>query len=314
MSWVRAHTNIALIKYWGKKDIEYKIPYNSSLSLTLDSLYTDTKVEYQKDLDKDLLFIDDKQIQGKEYNRVVEFMNYVRKTYGISEYAVISSYNHVPKAAGLASSASAFAALAKASTLSLDLEDEELSRLARIGSGSASRSIFKDFVIWEKGTDHSSSFAHEINMEPWNDFRMIVCLVNKQEKPFLSSEAMDETVQNSVYYEGWVKQSAIDIEKMQEYIKAHDIYNVGKLAQENALRMHASLMSVGKWYFEPETIEVINKIRELQKEIPVYFTMDAGPNVKLITTQEHIPILEKELAGYPLLVCKQGPGVMVYDN
>lgn len=311
MKKVRAHTNIALIKYWGKKNEEYKIPYNSSLSLTLDQFYTETSVEYKENLNADRLFIDEKEIVGKDLIRVQKYMDVIRNRYGINEYAIIRSENFVPSAAGLASSASAFAALAKASTLHLDLDDKEISRLARLGSGSASRSIYPGFAKWHRGTDHESSFAEPIEMESWDELRMLVCMVNDKKKPFLSSEAMKETVQKSAYYPSWVEQSEKDFIKAEEYIKNHDLDKLGPLIQENALRMHASLMAINKWYFEPDTIKIMNRVREMQQEIPVYFTMDAGPNVKLLTTKSHVDTIKEKLKEFEIIVCKAGKGIKV---
>ena len=311
---VRANTNIALIKYWGKKDDELRIPHNSSLSLTLDNLYTETTVTYHPELLKDEFYLDGKIQEGQTLLRVVEFMDYVRKTYGINKYAKIDSYNHVPSAAGLASSASAFAALAKASTLDLNLGDDELSRLARMGSGSASRSIYGGFVEWKKGDNHENSIAVPLENSEWPEIRMIVCFVNEGKKPFSSSEAMKETVEDSVYYEAWVKQSEIDIKDAKTHIMNQDIVSLGKLVQSNALRMHASLMAIDKWYFEPDTIEIMNIVRNLQKKIPVYFTMDAGPNVKLLTLEKYVDQVLEYFTDYKTLVSKSGSGMSVSDD
>ena len=311
---VRANTNIALIKYWGKKDDALRIPHNSSLSLTLDNLYTETKVVYDKGLKADEFKLDGVKQEGQALKRVVEFMDYVRKTYNINEYAYIDSTNHVPSAAGLASSASAFAALAKASTLHLNLDDKELSRLARMGSGSASRSIYGGFVEWQMGDNHQNSLAVPLANSDWPEIRMIVCFVNEEKKPFSSSDAMKETVDDSVYYDAWVKQSKKDIQEAKTHILNQDIVSLGKLVQANALRMHASLMAVDKWYFEPETIEIMNRIRDLQKEIPVYFTMDAGPNVKLLTVEKYVDEVLEHFKDYKTLLSKTGSGMTVSDD
>lgn len=308
---VRAHTNIALIKYWGKKNHELKIPWNSSLSLTLDQFYTDTKVTYDTSLSRDVFILDDKELVGKSAERVFWFMDRVRERYNITSYAKIESWNHVPEAAGLASSASAFCALAKAATLDLNLSDQEISRLARLGSGSASRSVYSDFVVWEKGTNDLDSFAYPLEVEKWDDFRMVVAIVNAKEKPFSSSYAMNKTSEDSVYFPAWVKQSQVDLEEIIKGIKLKDISIVGPIVQENALRMHASLMAVNMWYFEPKTIEVMNIIRSLQVNIPVYFTMDAGPNVKIITTAQYVDELLDALSQYKTVVCSAGPGAYV---
>lgn len=309
---VRAHTNIALIKYWGKKDKALKIPHNSSLSLTLDQFYTDTRVTYDSQLKQDVFILDDVEVEDHIAKRVVWFMDQIRKRYNITSYATIESWNHVPKEAGLASSASAFAALAKAATLHLNLDDKELSRLARLGSGSASRSVYGDFVRWNMGTNDLDSFAEPLDVPAWDDIRMVVCLVNEGPKPYLSSMAMDVTSDESVYYDAWVKQSLVDIKAMEEALSEHDIYQVGAIAQGNALRMHASLLAVNMWYFEPETIRIMNIVRELQKTIPVFFTMDAGPNVKILTTAPYVDELIAALGDVQTVVCSKGPAAYVY--
>lgn len=306
---VRAHTNIALIKYWGKKNHDLKIPFNSSISLTLDKFYTDTKVTYDKTLTEDKLILNGMPADPK---RVSVFMDLIRERYNINEFAIIETTNNVPTAAGLASSASAFAALAKAATLHLDLDDESLSRLARMGSGSASRSIFPDFVRWERGHNDETSVASPIEMDAWPEFRMVVCIVNQEEKPFLSSVAMDETVETSPYYDAWVKATEIDGDVLLDALKHHDIEKLGHIAQTNALRMHASLLAINKWYFEPMTIEIMNRVRKIQTEIPAYFTMDAGPNVKIITLDKHVDeLLEALPENVETIVCKAGPGITV---
>lgn len=311
---VRAYTNIALIKYWGKADRQLKIPCNSSLSLTLDQFYTETSVNYDTSLESDVFLLDGVLVDNKVSRRVFEFMDVVRERYNIKEYARIESYNHVPQEAGLASSASAFAALAKASTLHLNLDDEEVSRLARLGSGSASRSIYGGFVVWNRGSRHDDSYAKPIEMEPWHDFRMVVCILNDGLKPYPSSVAMNITQDESPYFNAWIREAQNDIEPMTKYVMDHNIENVGLLAQKNALKMHASLMAANMWYFEPKTLEIMNIVRELQKTIPVYFTMDAGPNVKIMTTEEHVNVLIKHLRDVKTVVCKPGKGIEVYDR
>lgn len=309
---VRAHTNIALIKYWGKKDKTLKIPTNSSISLTLDKFYTDTKVTYDPSLKSDEFYLDGIRVEDKVAKRVYAYMNVLREMVDIPSFARIESFNNVPKEAGLASSASAFAALAKAATLHINLDAVTLSKLARLGSGSASRSIYGDFVRWDKGNSHDSSYAMPIQMEPWPEFTMIACLINEGVKPFGSGEAMDVTSNSSPYFEAWTQSSEEDGHKLTEALIKHDIWTVGNIAQTNALKMHASLLAVNMWYFEPSTIEIMNSVRELQKEIPVFFTMDAGPNVKIITLDKHVQAVMDVLPkGIKTVVCHAGEGVKV---
>ena len=309
---VRAHTNIALIKYWGKADAQAKIPVNSSISFTLDQFYTDTRVVYDATLQADTFTLNGAAASDKVLKRVQNYMNVLRTLVAIPSFAHIESTNHVPLEAGLASSASAFAALAKAATLHLDLDPITLSKLARLGSGSASRSFYPGFVRWEKGCDHESSYATPIAMEPWPEFVMIVCMVSEAQKPFTSTQAMHDTAIHSPYYEAWAASSEADGHRLTKALQNHDIWEVGTIAQTNAMKMHASLLGANLWYFEPKTVEIMNCVRSLQTTIPAFFTMDAGPNVKIMTTQEHVDAVVAALPhDLKTIVCKSGPGVRV---
>ena len=181
----RAHTNIALIKYWGKADEDLIIPMNNSLSVTLERFYTETRVTFDASLTEDQLILNKEAVNAKESAKIQRYMDMIRKEAGISTYALIESDNFVPTAAGLASSASAYAALAGAcnEALDLNLSDKDLSRLARRGSGSASRSIYGGFAEWEKGYDDKTSYAHQIESDGFeNDLAMIFVVINNKSK------------------------------------------------------------------------------------------------------------------------------------
>ena len=181
----RAHTNIALIKYWGKADEDLIIPMNNSLSVTLERFYTETRVTFDASLTEDQLILNKEAVNAKESAKIQRYMDMIRKEAGISTYALIESDNFVPTAAGLASSASAYAALAGAcnEALDLNLSDKDLSRLARRGSGSASRSIYGGFAEWEKGHDDKTSYAHQIESDGFeNDLAMIFVVINNKSK------------------------------------------------------------------------------------------------------------------------------------
>src|SRR5699024_6377600 len=149
----KAHTNIALIKYWGKRNDELILPTNSSLSLTLDGFYTKTSVHFKEELTEDVFELDEELVTGVAYERVTSYLDLIRSFARTDLHAEVKSTNAVPTAAGFASSASGFAALAAASTKALDLNvtDTDLSRLTRQGSGSACRSIYGGFVEWKEG-------------------------------------------------------------------------------------------------------------------------------------------------------------------
>src|SRR5699024_6146316 len=167
----KAHTNIALIKYWGKRNESLILPTNNSLSLTLDGFYTTTTVHFQKELTADQFFLNEESIQGIQLERVTNFLDLVRNLAGERHlFAEVNSVNKVPTAAGFASSASGFAALAAAAAraLGLKLTDQELSRLTRQGSGSACRSIYGGFAEWQKGSKTDGSDSYAVPIAPQN--------------------------------------------------------------------------------------------------------------------------------------------------
>jgi len=181
----RAHTNIALIKYWGKADEDLILPMNNSLSVTLDRYYTDTKVTFNPEYTKDTLILNGEEVSDDEAKKIYRFMDLVRERSQTSMYAYIESINYVPTAAGLASSASAYAALSAAcnEALQLNMSKKDLSRLARRGSGSASRSIFGGFAEWEEGHDDETSYAHAIDANDWeNELSMVFVVINDKSK------------------------------------------------------------------------------------------------------------------------------------
>lgn len=203
--WVRAHTNIALIKYWGKENEALIIPKNNSLSLTLDAFYTDTKVTFDPSLKEDELILDGEKQASGVLNKVVTVLDLIREQAGITDCAHVESINYVPTAAGLASSASGLAALAGAANeaASLNLSPKDLSRLARRGSGSASRSIFGGFVEWEKGSTDEDSFATPVDDANW-DIGMLFIIVKQAQKDVSSRDGMRRTVETSPFYDGWL--------------------------------------------------------------------------------------------------------------
>ena len=320
--WVRAHTNIAFIKYWGKEDEELIIPKNNSLSLTLDAFYTDTQVSFVEHLNKDILFIDGEEQGEKALKKAQVILDLVRKKANLHTFAKIESKNHVPTAAGLASSASGLAALAGAASLAagLNLSKEELSRLARRGSGSASRSIYGGFAEWEKGTSDIDSVAIPIDQADW-DIGMIFVIVEDGQKDISSTEGMRRVVETSPYYEGWVSSTEEDLFQMKAAIKKQDLVKVGEIAERSALKMHALNLSANPPfnYWSPESIVAMRKVEEFRSQgYPVYLTMDAGPNVKLICKASQIDELYDELLKTfrkeQLVIARPGPGIQVLED
>lgn len=313
----RAHTNIALIKYWGKADEQLIIPMNNSLSLTLDAFYTDTAVCFDANQTADELILNGQTQSEASTKKVSRFLDHFRKLADTDLRAKVISINHVPTAAGLASSASAFAALAAASrdALNLDMDERTLSTMARLGSGSASRSIYGGFVEWIKGADHQSSVAVPFDDGNW-DIGMIAIVNDHHAKKISSREGMKRTVETSDFYAAWPTIAQKDLEAIKPAIKTHDLDALGAIAEHNALAMHATTLTASPsfTYLNAETwraIHVVERLREASWS--VYLTMDAGPNVKVICRQSEMKqimaLLEEDFATDRLIPSTVGAGV-----
>lgn len=328
----KANVNIALIKYWGKRDERLILPYTSSLSLTLSDLYATTSVHFDESLTSDCVTLDGSELPTDDSTRlrVVAMLDLVREKAGISTKAKVVSHNHVPIAAGLASSASGSAALAAAASYAagLDLTPRELSRLARRGSGSACRSIFGGFVLWNKGEDNETSYAEPIadllaetadkplsaslsasipasissslpatkNLNP----AMIVVTLDRSKKPISSRTAMRRTVETSPAYMPWVEQSKKDLARALDAIRVGSIEQLGEVMEQNSLGMHETMRKANPPvnYLTDKTYAVLDAVRSMREcGWPVWATMDAGPNVKVLTDAGCAARAAEELRG-----------------
>lgn len=228
-------------------------------------------------------------------------MDIIRKKANINAFARIESTNHVPTSAGLASSASAYAALAAAGSKAygLNLSQKGLSRLARRGSGSATRSIFGGFAAWNKGTDDESSYGYSIEDPVKMDINMIAIILDNQPKKISSRKGMKISIKTSPYYQSWIKQTTADFQIIEEAIKENDFTTLGKTAELNAMRMHSLTLSSDPsyLYINADSLKVINMVKELREnDVECYYTMDAGPNVKIICQSDKISAITDKLS------------------
>lgn len=316
----RAHTNIALIKYWGKRDEQLFLPMNNSISITLDQFYTTTSVTFQDDLASDVFVLDGVELGGAEQNKISTFLDLVRKTTKHHGHAVVESSNNVPTAAGFASSASGFAALAAASTKALgyEISDAGLSTLARQGSGSACRSIYGGFVEWHMGEkiDGTDSFATQLLSEEDWQLSIISVMVEAKQKKVLSREGMKRTVETSPFYDGWLASLEPDLLATRAAIANRTFEQLGTVLERNAMKMHATTLGANPpfMYWMSSTIEVMQAVQELREDgIQAYFTIDAGPNVKVICqpADERVVMdrLKQLMCVKDLFLCHPGPGI-----
>ena len=321
-----ANANIALIKYWGKRDTKLFLPYNSSISLTLDELSTITTVEFNE-YNQDVFILDDQEIkEGKELEKVISHLDLIRKIAGINKKAKIISRNNFPAASGLASSASGFAALTLAATkaIGLDLSSKELSIISRQGSGSSTRSCLGGFVEWLKGNkeDGTDSYAKQVaSPKHWPEFRMIAIIVSTEQKKVSSRAGMAQTVKTSPMYKAWLDTIEQDLQKMRQGILNKDFTLVGSIAEANCLKMHSTMLTTQPSiiYWMPATLEIIRSVQVWREQgLECYFTIDAGPQVKIICLETQISELKKKLQNLSsvkeIIVCKPGQGPKITNK
>ena len=315
-----ACSNIALIKYWGKRDARLNLPAVGSISITLDALQTVTTVSFKPDLAADQLLLDNIRAGQDKTERVSKFLDIVRELAGITMAARVESDNSFPTGARLASSASAFAALALAATSAAGLKMHltQLSALARRGSGSAARSVFGGFAEMHKGqlADGSDAHASPLADDKYWDLRIIVAITSESEKTVGSTGGMDQSAKTSPYYQNWLSSSDQDLSEMRSAIKAKDFNKLGELSEFSCLKMHSVMLSSrpALVYWNAATMAVINRVGELRHQgLPVYFTIDAGPQVKLLTLPEFTKNIVQEIQALPgvtrTIISGLGPGV-----
>jgi diphosphomevalonate decarboxylase len=301
----RCPSNIAIIKYWGKQGIQ--IPNNASFSFTLTNAYTDTFIEFSKksgdNISLEFLF------EGKEnqafadkikayFNKIVQYLPILEKF-----HFKIESENSFPHSSGIASSASAMGALAlcicsiEAELFGISHDEnlrEKASHLARLGSGSASRSIIPYFSTWGKHLDiPNSSDLHATRTDGlhkiFQTFHDDILIVSAKEK-MVSSTAGHALMNNNVYASPRYAQANARLKDLLNIMKTDDVHAFGKIAEDEAMTLHALMMCSNPSYLllEPGTIEMIREIRSFRKRtgLPIYFTLDAGPNIHLLYPDE----------------------------
>jgi len=295
----RACANIALVKYWGKRDARLNLPAAGSLSLTLDALVTTTQVSFDPGLAEDELVLDGAPAKPAERARTSEFLDLVRAAAHLTLRARVVSRNEFPTASGLASSASGYAALAVAAVGAARAatraggpapSPRELSILARQGSGSAARSLFGGFVRMHAGhaEDGSDAYAEPIASRLTEQVRMVIAIVGGgAPKSHGSRDAMDHTAATSPLYRAWIELVPRDLAAAEAALAAADLEQLGAIAEGNALAMHASAIAArpAVIYWQPATLAAIACVREVRAAgHAAWATMDAGPHVKVLTT------------------------------
>lgn len=282
-----APSNIALCKYWGKRDKELNLPVNPSLSISLGHLGTHTQLS-PISFPVDEVWLNGNKLRSDTIfaQKISNFIDLFRQDLNVR--FKVDTRNNIPTAAGLASSASGFAALTLALNEAFDLQLERpaLSMLARLGSGSACRSVYSGFVEWHMGhrEDGLDSHAHPIDIS-WPGFAVGLIKVDESTKSVGSRSGMQHTIDTSHLYQAWPAQANADLSKIHAALAKKDFTALGSTAEHNSLSMHATMIS--SWppllYWQPRSVAVMQEVWLMRKQgIEIYSTLDAGPNVKLL--------------------------------
>lgn len=317
-----AGANIALTKYWGNADPNRRIPANDSVSITLDRTRTVTAAAFRPDLPEDEVTVDGRPLAGPARERVSRHLDLLRERAGVSWRARVVSRNNFPAGAGIAASASGFAALtlAGAAALGLDLSPRDLSILARRGSGSAARSVFGGFVLLHTGERDEDAFAEPLYGPDWWDIRDLIVVVSRAEKAVPSSEGHHLAPTSALHRARTARVAELN-RQLLDALARRDFTALGQAAEEDALLMHAVMMTSrpSLIYWLPETVAVIHWVQaRRQAGIPVYFTIDAGPNVHVLTLPPYADRLQADLWALPgvqdVIPCRPGPSASIIPN
>jgi diphosphomevalonate decarboxylase len=295
-----AGPNIAFVKYWGDADPGLHLPANPSTSVTLQGLSTVSTVRFARDAERDQVTIDGAQASPRALSRVAAQLDHVRARAQTQLRAVVVSQSDFPTGAGLASSASAFAALtaAAAAALGLELPERALSSLARLGSGSACRSIPGGFVEWIRGHDHESSYAQSIAPASHWPLADCIAIVSVEQKPVGSREG-HARARSSPLFQARVDRAHEVVERSRSAILERDLAALGRTMEVDAIMLHAVAMTSRPpiHYWTPETIRVMQAVRNWRgRGLQSYFTIDAGPNVHCFCEVEDSGELSRRLA------------------
>lgn len=286
----RAHSNIAFIKYWGNADDELRIPVNDSISMNLDSLYTETTVLWDESLSDDQLILGGEAQGGKTLERVSQHLDLIRERLHITSKAQVTSQNNFPMGTGIASSAAAFAALTVAAVAAAgaELSERELTTIARCGSGSASRSISDGFVLWHQGESHETSYAESFAAPDHWKLVDVIAIVSDQHKS-VGSRQGHTTANTSDLQQARVAGASDRVRVCKQAILDKDFATFAEVVEHDSNLMHAVMMTSKPplFYWKPTTLTIMELVREWRAEgLNVCYTLDAGPNVHCICTPE----------------------------
>ncbi len=302
----RAHPSLALIKYWGKRDVRRNLPATSSLAVTLAGVHTETRV---RPAEADRVVLDG---AGQPPERYAAFFQALRRRLRTDLHFHAESANSFPTSAGLASSSSGFAALAVACARAAgsELPVLGLSELARVGSASAARSLFGGFTLLPAGGLHARQLFAE---DHWPELRVLAAVASAQAKPVSSRQAMEATRRGSPFYRAWLGSAGRLVDDAVTALERRDLQRLGELARLSYSRMHAALLASDPplLYWLPATVALIRECAELRRRgLGAWETIDAGPQVKVLCLASEAARIAaglREASGADIIECRPGP-------
>jgi diphosphomevalonate decarboxylase len=281
-----ANSNIAFIKYWGDRDAALRLPASGSISMNLEGLTTRTTVHYDLALAQDSLALNSSPLGGAALRRVSDFLDLPRGMAGLQAGAQVQSANNFPTGAGIASSAAAFAALALAGSAAagLALDEIALSRLARRGSGSACRSIPGGFVEWQAGEGDEDSYAY--SLAPAEHWQLVDCIaVISQAHKSTGSTQGHALARTSPLHRARLRKIPVLLRRCRKAILGRDFDVLAEVTELDCHLMHAVMMTSTPplMYWQGASLAVMHAVRDWrQAGLPIFYTLDAGPNVHCI--------------------------------
>lgn len=281
-----APSNIAFIKYWGKADESLRLPLNTSVSMNLSGAYTKTTVEFSSRYADDAISLIEGVFSSEEEDRIIAALDRIRKEAHIKHYARVVTENTFPKGTGAAASASGFAALTVAAFAAAKStrSEKELTIFARQGSGSACRSIPDGFVLWEKGTNSDDSYAYSLYPHTYWDLRDILVIVDFSMKK-VSTTVGQKGIKTSPFWKERIDGIPKKVNNIMKFLKEKNFQDFGQLVEEDCLNMHQVMQTQTPpvYYWNEVTKKIMSTVIDWRKnDLPVYFTIDAGPNIHLI--------------------------------
>ena len=294
-----AHPNFALIKYWGKTDFVNNIPAMSSISLTIDTLTSTTKISQQPEMQENIWELNGER--QPDLGQLLPTLDYLSKVGKVNEPCLIQSDNNFPTAAGLASSASGVASIVVAynSLFDLGLTNQQMAKAAMLGSGSAPRSLFPGLVLLDIENQCDCHTLAEPNQWPLS---VIVCITDDQRKTISSREGMEISRKTSPLYKAWLKVNASHIKQAKNAINERNLRALGQIAEENCKQMHEVMRTSNPSinYMTNKTINCINAIETIRSSgVDLFHTVDAGPQVKIICKTEDSGLIQKRISSLP---------------